>query len=64
MRTGLCNAIVLHDFDVNQVDVKGLFHFMEQWFADHGYPPNRGGCEAEGLPKSSKTKTFRHMKKV
>lgn len=62
MRTGLCNGIVLHDFDVNQVDVKGLFEFMERWFTDHGYPPNRASGTAQGLINSTKTKTFKHIK--
>ena len=63
MRTGLCNGIVFHDFDVNQVDVKGLFYFIEQWFIERGYSPNRAEYQAEELPEIKSTKTFKHAKR-
>lgn len=62
MRIGICNGIVLHDFDVNQVDVKGLFHFMEQWFTEREYPPKLIGYNAQGLPFSDKVRKFRFGK--
>lgn len=50
MRTGVCNGIVFYDFDVNSLDIKGIFEFMEQWFTEHGYPPKLIGYSAQGLP--------------
>ena len=58
-----CTAIALYDLDKQAVDLRGLFTFFEEWFLQQGYTPQRGSVLGEGI-KATKTKTFKHTKKV
>jgi len=58
-----CTAIALYDLDKQAVDLRGLFTFFEEWFLQQGYTPMRGSVLGEGI-KATKTKTFKHIKKV
>ena len=61
--TGTCTTIALYDLEKTQVDLRGLFSFCEHWVLDQGYTPLRGSVHGEGI-KATKTKTFKHVKKV
>lgn len=60
---GICTTIAFYDFDQEAIDWRGLFTFCEQWVLQQGYTPLRGSVHGEEI-KATKTRTFKHIKKV
>jgi hypothetical protein len=63
-RSELANALALHDFAINNYDLKGWVAYVVELFRKYGLEPTRMGISAPSL-KSGKMKTYvREVKKL
>ncbi len=62
-RGPIANCIVFYDFKAEDVDLKGWFYHMVDWFERHGHPPTHVSLTGEGIKSRSK-QTYKHCQKA